>query len=315
MSLISFSPLKNQRFMIGCVRLAKFFRGTKPDMVGKGGTADIYQVVGRFGKKLAIKTLRPRVEEDVFENEVQALAALRHPNIIRCYGYGESAKGFFLVLEKIEAKHLGYHIQNRNSFPPELMLAFLGQEEIYPRYTLADVLFVAERVAEALKYMHRQGWVHTDVKPENIMWNGKKGAKGLVKILDFSLARKEGHRISIETENPPAHTKGYISPIRQAQKLPPSSAEDVFQLGITMYNLFSRDLTAFNADEAIARIDVLELPESIDGKTKATIRNLLKLMIGAVPGQSFRDFEEALPVLQEVKGIIENDEIARDCLI
>ena len=141
---------------------------------GGGGMGMVYRAVhSKLGKPVAVKILpveRMQRPDAVarFEREMKAIGKLEHPNVVRAFDGGETADGRlrFLVMELVEGVDL---------------------EKVMQRMGPLDILNACEIVKQAasgLAYVHRQGHVHRDVKPSNLMLT----STGRVKILDLGLA-------------------------------------------------------------------------------------------------------------------------------
>jgi serine/threonine-protein kinase len=145
-------------------------------VLGQGGMGEVYAGVDeRLGRKVAVKAIRAerRLSDEArsrFLREARSLSALDHPNICRLYEYLESPDGDFLVLELIEGVTLTRAIAQGMSRTRKLR--------------------VAAEIVTALAAAHRKGIVHHDLKPDNVMIT----SEGIVKILDFGLARLERER-------------------------------------------------------------------------------------------------------------------------
>src|SRR5688572_1779309 len=141
--------------------------------LGAGGMGEVYLARDqRLDREVALKTLPAEFARDAeglarFRQEALTLAALNHPNIATIYGFEEPKAGsLFLVLERVEGESLAERLE-RGALAPE------------------EALQVCAQIAEALEVAHERGVIHRDLKPGNVML----GPRGLVKVLDFGLAR------------------------------------------------------------------------------------------------------------------------------
>ena len=142
--------------------------------LGQGGMADVYKA---FHPKLevyrAIKVIRPEFVRTGdfrarFQKEAQAVAALRHPNIVQVQDFGDHDDSFFMVMEFIDGKNLKEIIHREGEIRP-----------------IHRAVKITEQMADALHYAHSQGLIHRDIKPENIMLNDE----GLPILMDFGIAK------------------------------------------------------------------------------------------------------------------------------
>lgn len=182
------------------------------DTLGVGGMGTVYAAQDeRLGRHVALKVLRPEIVGDQrarerFLGEAQIAAQLVHPNIVRTYDVGEAPEGPFLVQELLDGQTLD------------------TQLPLSP--ALATV--VATGVADALHAIHSQGYVHCDIKPQNIMLVGERNQPRVV-LLDFGIARVEGTETTTLIATP-----HYLAPER-ALGAAPTAASDLYALGIVLF--------------------------------------------------------------------------------
>ncbi|MBI4474023.1 MAG: serine/threonine protein kinase [Acidobacteria bacterium] len=142
--------------------------------IGAGGMGEVYKATDtRLGRTVAIKVLPEHLAADPqrrerFEREAKSVSSLNHPHICALYDVGEQSGIHYLVLEYVEGETLQERLR-KGPIPVGQTLAYAAQ------------------IADALDKAHRQGVVHRDLKPGNIMLT-KAGAK----LLDFGLAKLRG---------------------------------------------------------------------------------------------------------------------------
>jgi len=170
------------------------------EKLGEGGMGEVYKARDtRLDRSVAIKVLPAHVSADPerrarFEREAKAIAGLTHPHICTLYDVGEHDGSTFLVMEHLTGETLAERLQ-KGPLP------------------LEQALTVATEIADALSAAHRQGVVHRDLKPGNVMLT-KAGAK----LLDFGLAKLKGHGeqpaaahlASAPTQSTPLTSEGMI---------------------------------------------------------------------------------------------------------
>jgi len=212
--------------MIGAYRIV--------ELIGAGGMADVYRARDtKLGREVAVKIL-PRAFADPhrlvrFEREARVLAALSHPNIATIHGIEESDGVHGIVMELVEGETLAERIHRG-------------------RLTIPDVLGIARQIVEALDAAHEKGIVHRDLKPANI----KITAAGVVKVLDFGLAKLDPRGVS-ETdalsqsptvtiggtrEGVIAGTVAYMSP-EQARGTQVDKRTDIWAFGCVLYEMLT----------------------------------------------------------------------------
>ena len=174
------------------------------------------------GRIVAVKTLLPRLAEDVeerraFFDEAVIMAGLDHPGIVKGYAHGVCGNVWYNALEFVE----GYAFSD-----------FLRRKG---RVAEADCLLIAESVASALDYAwRRHGIVHCDIKPENLMIN----TDGEVKIIDLGSVHRVGS--SDDAQSSDCHVVGtpaYISPEQVSGGGDLDCRSDIYSLGATLYHL------------------------------------------------------------------------------
>ena len=143
-------------------------------LLDRGGMADVYRAEDeRLGREVALKAVPPEFARDPerierFEREVRAAAGLDHPGIVTVYEFGQGEGQHFYTMALMR----GGDLKGRIRAHPE----GLAPDEARR---------VASAVAQALNYAHRRGFVHRDVKPENILFD----EEGRPKLTDFGIAR------------------------------------------------------------------------------------------------------------------------------
>src|SRR5204863_6271924 len=152
----------------------------------------------------------------------QVLASLNHPHIAAIYGFEDSGETHALVLELVEGETLADRIA-RGAIP------------------LSEALPIAKQIAEALEAAHEQGIIHRDLKPANI----KVTPNGVVKVLDFGLAKVGGGSTIVSEDSPTLSlnetqagiilgTAAYMSR-EQAKGKPGDKPPDVWAFGVVRY--------------------------------------------------------------------------------
>jgi len=143
--------------------------------LGSGGMGTVYLAEDtRLGRRVAIKCLREGFDGESarkrFHREARAIASLHHPNIVNIFDFGEHQDAPYIVMEYVEGETLREMISQRRPVP------------------LAYKLEIFEAICAGLAHAHQAGIIHRDIKPGNLI----VGAPGVVKILDFGIARTPG---------------------------------------------------------------------------------------------------------------------------
>ncbi len=186
--------------------------------LGEGGMGAVYRVHSVLSGELkaALKTLKPHEVgqgRERFAVELQALARLTHPSIVRVLGGGEDSQRnlLYLVMELLEGETLGDRIK-RGPLPAD------------------DAAALFRAVGEGLAFAHSKGIFHRDVKPANIMLVPDAGPR----LIDFGIAKEKGGQ-QLTQAGTVAGTMAYIAPEVFQSDDPDAAAADVYSLGLTLH--------------------------------------------------------------------------------
>ena len=199
--------------------LANRYRLT--EQIGMGGMAIVYRAVDlRTGHNVAVKVLRPEYNEDSefigrFQREAEAASKMTHHNIVNLLDVGMDGDNRYLVMEYVQGKTLKSVIQERGKLNP----ALAGQ--------------IAIRILSALEHAHRNGIVHRDIKPQNILVH----ADGHIKVADFGIARIANSSTLTRGDNVMGSVH-YFSP-EQARGEGANATSDIYSTGIVLYEMLT----------------------------------------------------------------------------
>ena len=216
--------------------------------LGAGGMGEVYRARDtRLEREVAIKVLPDRLAADAsslsrFEREARAVAALSHPNILAIHDFGEDHDVRYAVTELLDGETVRERIARE-------------------RLAWRKAVEIGIAIADGLSAAHTKGIVHRDLKPENVFVT----SAGLVKILDFGLARSETRPTKEVTSTPTASvrteagtvlgTVGYMSP-EQVRLEPVDARSDIFSFGCLLYEMLSgrRPFEGRSTGETLASI-------------------------------------------------------------
>jgi eukaryotic-like serine/threonine-protein kinase len=191
--------------------------------LGFGGMSTVHRAVDlRLERQVAVKLLAEHLAEDPtfvsrFQREAQAAARLVHPNIVQVFDSGQDERTgqYFIVMEYIEGSSCAEILRDD------------GWVEV------EEAIGIVEQACEGLHYAHRNGVVHRDVKPGNLL----RAREGEVKLADFGIA-KATEQSSITQVGSVLGTAAYLAP-EQARGEEAGPSADLYALGVVTYQLIS----------------------------------------------------------------------------
>jgi serine/threonine-protein kinase len=265
------------------------------DKLGSGGMGEILKAQDpRLNRFVAIKSLNESGADDPerrrrFAQEAQAASALNHPNIITIYDILSEGGTDYIVMEFVTGQTLADRIPREG----------LG---------VAKTLQYGVQIADALRAAHAAGIVHRDLKPGNVMITDS----GLVKVLDFGLAKLSVQQLSEETQTLNAMTVegsilgtvSYMSP-EQAQGLRVDARSDIFSFGALMYEMVTGH-KAFAGESTISTIasilrDQVKPISDLAGGVPAELEEVIGRSLRKDPADRWQTMEEAFQVLAALK--------------
>ena len=264
--------------------------------IGAGGMGEVFRARdGRLGRDVAVKILPEEVADGRalarFEQEARAVAALSHPNILAIHDFGRERGVAFAVMELLDGESLDRRIA-REALPWK------------------KAIEIGVAVADGLASTHAKGFIHRDLKPANVFIT----REGLVKILDFGLARydatpeTEGETaapVGAAPETAPGTvmgTAGYMSP-EQVRGEPADARSDIFSLGCVLYELLSgrRAFRANTPAETMASI-LRDHPPDLADSVPPLLASAVRRCLEKSPEERFQSARDLAFALREILG-------------
>lgn len=197
--------------------------------LGAGGMGSVYLAEQRpIGRKVALKFLHRRLMTDLtavkrFQREARAVATLGHPNSIRLYDFGQTEDNeLYLAMEYLEGEALSDVIETSAPLAAERIVSITSQ------------------VLQSLSEAHARGFVHRDIKPQNLFVSPMPGQmKEIVKVLDFGVAKMvEGDETTLTGAGMAVGSPRYMAP-EQVRALPIDHRADLYALGGVIYEMLT----------------------------------------------------------------------------
>jgi eukaryotic-like serine/threonine-protein kinase len=194
------------------------------ERLGVGGMSTVRLARDRrLEREVAVKVLAEHLAQDPqfvarFRREALAAARLVHPNIVQVFDFGldEPTGRHYIVMERIRGQSAAEILRERSILP------------------VSEALAIVSHACRGLDYAHRNGVVHRDIKPGNLL----RSEEGTVKVADFGIARNIGDESSITQVGSVLGTAAYLAP-EQAHGEEAGPRADLYALGVVTYQCLS----------------------------------------------------------------------------
>ena len=258
-------------------------------VVGTGGMAVVYRAQDIETQHIvAIKVLRPEYESDMefvrrFSREAEAAAKMSHENIVNLLDVGIDQEKRYIVMEYVDGRTLKEMILEEGRIHPDVAL----------RMTI--------RILAAVDHAHRNGIVHRDIKPQNILVD----RSGEVKVADFGIARlKASDNTRIDADGSALGSVHYLSP-EQAQGEVADEQSDLYSVGIVLYEMLTGHVP-FDGETtvSVALKHVSEQPKSMRSHNPHISRALDEVVMRALCKDKERRYQTAAEMAADLRKTI-----------
>ena len=255
--------------------------------IGVGGMSVVYKAQDvALGRLVAIKILHESLTGDPqfvenFRREAQAAASLSHPNVVTVHDVGQDGSRHYIVMELVEGEDLKTTMRHWAPLP------------------LANALDLAIQICKGVGYAHRAGFVHCDVKPQNVLVT----KDGRAMVVDFGIARVISEA-TITRGDASWGTPHYFSP-EQAAGQSATPASDVYAIGIVLYEMLTGRLP-FQADSpaALALKHLTEEPPPItdlNPQVPLQVAQIIHKVLSKEPAARYRTADQLGSILQNYR--------------
>ena len=264
-------------------------------IVGTGGMAVVYRAFdNRKNRVVAIKVLRPEFESDEefvrrFSREAEAASKVSHENIVNMLDVGTDGDMRYIVMEFVDGQPLKDMIRQQGCIAPDTAI----------RMTI--------RILAAVDHAHRNGIVHRDIKPQNILVD----SEGRVKVADFGIARLKTTQTTTLEEGQGVSAMGsvhYFSP-EQAKGELADEKSDLYSVGVVMYEMLTGQVP-FDGETSVsvALKHLNEAPKSMREHRAEISKALDEVVMRALCKDATKRYQSAAEMAADLRKCISNPE-------
>lgn len=258
------------------------------EQIGQGGMGAVYLAEHTtLSRNVALKVLTPGADTDTklaverFLREARSAAALDHPNIVRLHDVGQFGTTYYIVMELVEGDTLDKLVTKSGSLPCGKAVEYIAQ------------------AAAGLQHAYEKGFVHRDIKPQNLILS----KDGTVKILDMGLARSSEERDKLTANidiGAIVGTADYIAPEQAVNDPHVDIRADIYSLGATFYTLVTgRPPFGGNTTQKLVQHQVKDAPSltRLDKTLPKELADVVSRMMAKKKEQRFRTPADVIAAL------------------
>jgi serine/threonine-protein kinase len=261
-------------------------------ILGKGGMGVVYRAQDQqLDEVVALKVLRHDVLQDDatllerFKQELKLARRITHRCVLRTHDFGATEGTPYISMEFLEGVTLKDLILSKGALP------------------LGVGLRIAKQMCQGLEAAHRQGVIHRDIKPQNMLILPESGE---LKIMDFGIAQRVSVKAGasgLTTEGMVMGTPDYIPP-EQAQGQPADFRSDIYALGVVLFEMFTGKLP-FRGDNVMKIVlahiqDAPPRPRDVNRKVPVDLEVVILRCLSKDPAQRYASMAEVLKALTAV---------------
>jgi serine/threonine-protein kinase len=254
--------------------------------LGSGGMADVYLAHDTLlGREVALKLLHHRFAEDQefverFRREASSAAGLSHPNVVAVFDRGEWDGTYYIAMEYLPGRSLKAVVREHGPLSP------------------SDAIDIVVQILLAVRFAHKRGIIHRDIKPHNVILD----EEGRAKVTDFGIARAGASDMTLTGSI--MGTAQYLSP-EQAQGHAVSETSDLYAVGVVLYELLTGNVP-FEGDSAVSialkQVSVEPIPPSQrNPEVGAALDAVVMRALAKDPGARFAGADEFIAALQQAR--------------
>ncbi len=258
--------------------------------IGEGGMSRVFESADEtLGRRVALKILNRHFSRDSvrmaqFEREAQLTAAVAHPNVVKLYSVGRDQGNFYIAMELVGSGSLEQRMHSQERLPEK------------------EALGVGRAVAEGLRAAYREGLIHRDVKPANILFT----EEGLPKIVDFGLALF--HERDVDNSGEIWATPYYVAPEKVCHDRE-DFRSDMFSLGATLYHALTGRPPHQANTNSVAELKVIKSRtvrlENSGFKFAPRTRELVNRLLALKPEDRFQSYDALVAAFRDAEILLE----------
>jgi serine/threonine protein kinase/tetratricopeptide (TPR) repeat protein len=251
-------------------------------LAGKGGVAEVYLAKHKLlDRNVAIKLISPAHSDDIsdkrFLTEARVIAGLRHTHIVTIYDVGIYENKYYIIMEYLDGGDL--------------------KQMVKRGITVEQSLVVLCQIAEALQHAHDKGFIHRDIKSQNIMFR----ADGTAVLTDFGIVKDISAETGYTLDGTSVGTPNYMSPEQALGSKTIDWRTDIYSLGVTFYEMLTGSVP-YVADSAISvALKHIKDPVPVLPEALSHFQPIIGKTMAKKPEDRFQSARELLKAIETLK--------------